>query len=202
MRHEQLNDAATRSLQALAVDAVRRTAGLMAGSFRPLRGWSEPRVHLLESAELSMALSAFDGDTTVAAVAQAFFGDGISGEGLLFCADASVGELAETIGVDAGDSEALHLERVLEMASILLGGVVQGVLSELEIHVLLKRPVLFARHALLHDLLEGQSFPWKRTLAIEVGLEFEGFDEALDLIILFHQQSLPLLMDKLELWLD
>ncbi len=188
--------------QEIANIAVGQTADKVARSFATFVKMPIPRVHLLESVDIHMALTAVDGTASLTAVTQAFYGDGISGEALLLLNDGSAGDLSRLMGYEAAISDAEQLERMLEMSSLLTGSCIHSVLDQLEVDVLIGHPVLMGRKTKLHEMFANKVFPWDKTLALELNYTFEGFAVACDLILLFHQYSLPKLFAKLELMLS
>ena len=199
MSIEQLTLDQRDGLQEIANVAVGQSADKLARSFTAFVQMPIPRVLLLDAADLRMAFSAFDGEETVTAVTQAFYGEGVSGEALLLVSDASADELARLMGYSRSDDDHLQLERVLEVSSLLTATCIQRVLDQFEIDVLIAHPVLLGRHTGLNQILGDRKMPWQRTLALELNYRFEGFDVHCDLILLFHQSALPTLLRKLDL---
>lgn len=194
---EELRD----GFQEIANIAVGQTADKIARSFSAFVQLPIPRVHLLESADIRMALTAMSGDENVSTVSQPFFGDGISGEALLFFSDATLSDLSILMGYEPATEFRQKVEHMLEMASLLNGSCIQSVLAQLEIDVLIGYPVLLGLRKTLREMFSTEKFPWDETLALELNYRFEGFSTTCDLVLLFHQQSLPTLFNKLELLL-
>ncbi len=192
---ENLRDA----LQEIANVAVGQTADKLARSFSAFVKMPIPRVHLLESVDIRMAIGGHAEGENVTAVTQAYYGDGISGEALLLMSDSNAAELSRLMGYAPPATEQEQLEHVLEIASLLTASCIQSVLEQLEIDVLISHPVLLGRHTSVLDLFMEQDLPWDKTLAIQLNYLFEGFSLSCDLILLFHQDSLPFLFEKLEL---
>lgn len=188
--------------QEIANVAVGQTADRLARSFAAFVRMPIPRVHLVESVDIRMALGgAVDADNTTA-VTQAFFGEGLSGEALLLISDSSSDELARLMGYALPATEQEKLEHILEISSLLTASCIQSVHDQLEIDVLINHPVLLGQHGRVQDLFIDRELPWLNTLAIELNYTFEGFALSCDLILLFHQDSLPALFSKLELMLS
>lgn len=186
-------------LQEIANVAVGQTADKLARSFSAFVKMPIPRVHLLESVDIRMAIGGHAEGENVTAVTQAFFGDGISGEALLLMNDSNAAELSRLMGYAPPATAQEQLEHVLEISSLLTASCIQSVLEQLEIDVLISHPVLLGHHTRAQDLFLEQDLPWDKTLAIELNYLFEGFLLSCDLILLFHQDSLPGLFAKLEL---
>jgi chemotaxis protein CheC len=181
--------------------AVGQTADKIARSFSAFVVMPIPRVHLLESVDIHMALTAMDGESSVSAVTQAFFAEGISGEALLLFGNSKRSDLSRLMGYEDTSNEREQLEHMLELASLLNGSCIQSVLAQMEIDVLIGYPVVLGLRKSLADMFSEHQFPWDKTLAIELNYTFEGFSTTCDLVLLFHQKALPTLFKKLELLL-
>lgn len=199
MTDARLTEDRRDALQEIANVAVGQTADKLARSFSAFVRMPIPRVHLLESADVRMALGG-GADDAVTAITQAFFGDGVSGEALLLMSDSSAGELSRLMGYAEPATDQEKLEHVLEVSSLLTASCIKSVLEQFEIDVLIGHPSLPGRHTRVQDLL-AQDLPWDKTLAIELNYLFEGFALRCDLVLLFHQDSLPALFEKLDLLL-
>jgi chemotaxis protein CheC len=198
----KLSEESRDGFQEIANVAVGQTADKIARSFSTFVKLPIPQVHLLESADVRMALTAIDETTNLTAVTQAFFGAGISGEALLLFSDSTVSELPRLMGYEPASGDREHLEHILEMASLLNGSCIQSVLAQLEIDVLIGYPSILGLHTSLETLFAEKQFPWDSTLALELNYSFEGYAATCDLVLLFHQYSLPTLFGKLELLLS
>jgi chemotaxis protein CheY-P-specific phosphatase CheC len=197
----QLSEELRDGLQEIANVAVGQTADKIARSFSTFVKLPIPQVRLLESADVRMALTAIDETANLTAVTQAFFGAGISGEALLLFNDASISELPRLMGYPPANGDREHIEHVLEMASLLNGSCIQSVLAQMEIDVLIGYPSVLGLRTSLRTLFGEQRFPWDTTLALELNYSFEGYAATCDLVLLFHQYSLPTLFGKLEMLL-
>lgn len=198
----ELSEEMRDGFQEIANVAVGQTADKIARSFATFVKLPIPQVHLLESADVRMALTAIDENVNITAVTQAFFGAGISGEALLLFNDAAASELARLMGYEPACGDREHIEHVLEMASLLNGACIHSVLAQLEIDVLIGYPTVLGLRTNLRALFAEQQFPWDKTLALELNYAFEGYSATCDLVLLFHQHSLPALFGKLELLLS
>lgn len=188
-------------IQEIANVAVGMAADNIAKSFSAFVKMPIPQVHLIESADIQMALGSVFAGESVTAVTQAFYANGLSGEALLLCADASMADLSALMGYGP-DHDHKEVELVLEMASLLNGSSLIGFCSQLDINVLLKHPQVYGQHASLNDIFSNRVFPWKKTLAIELNYGFEGYDISCDLVLLFHEDSLPHLFEHIQFLLE
>lgn len=201
MQNIQLSEDFRDAFTEVANVAVGQTADKIARSFSTFVVMPIPRVHLLESADIHMALTATDDDANISAVTQAFFAEGISGEALLLFGKGANEDLSQLMGYEAAQDEREQLEHMLEMASLLNGSCIQSILEQLEIDVLIGYPVVLGMHTSLREMFAEHKFPWEKTLAIELNYTFENFATTCDLVLLFHQQAIPMLFQKVELLL-
>lgn len=188
-------------IQEIANVAVGLAAENIAKSFSTFVELPIPQVHIIEAADIQMALGSVFSGEALTAVTQPFYGNGLSGEALLLCTDASMEALSSLMGYGK-EHQHKELELVLEIASLLNGTCIMGFCNQLDISVLLKHPEVYGQHASLADIFRHQSFPWKQTLAIELNYAFEGYDISCDLILLFHEDSLSSLFEKIQFLLE
>lgn len=185
-------------IQEISNVAVGEAADKIARSFSTFVKMPIPTVHLVEAADIMMALSAVEQGQRVTAVTQPFFGTGLSGEALLIFTDASLNDLTQLMGYQIVHDDHQQVELVLEMASLLNGSCIHGICGQLDISVLLKHPSMLGQHASLTEILSDTQFPWHQTLAIELNYAFEDYDITCDLIILFHEDSLPRMFEQVD----
>lgn len=189
-------------IQEVSNIAVGIAADKIARSFSTFVRIPVPVVHLLESADIMMALKAVGSESRVTAVTQPFYGMGISGEALLIFTDASMSDLSQLMGYGVASEDHQPVELALEMASLLNGSCIQGICNQLDISVLLKHPSILGQHTSLNDIIANAEFPWSQTLAIELNYVFEGYAITCDLIILLHEDSLPGFFKQVSFLLD
>ncbi|WP_339670343.1 hypothetical protein [Dasania marina] len=188
-------------IQEVANIAVGMAAKNIAKSFSAFVELPIPQVHLIEAVDIQMALGAVFSGESVTAVTQPFYASNISGEALLLFSDTNMEALSALMGYEPGYQHN-EVELVLEMASLLNGSCITGFCSQLDISVLLKHPEVYGRNTSLASVLQQQNFPWKQTLAIELNYSFEGYDISCDLILLFHEASLPSLYESVQFLID
>jgi chemotaxis protein CheY-P-specific phosphatase CheC len=121
MQQVELSEEFRDAFKEIANIAVGQTADKIARSFSAFVIMPIPRVHLLESADIHMALTAMEGEADVSAVTQAFFAEGISGEALLLFGSGKRADLSLLMGYDDTNDEREQLEHMLELASLLNG---------------------------------------------------------------------------------
>lgn len=196
-----MTEAQRDAMQEVANVAVGRTADKLARRFSTFVRLPVPRVHLLDAVDVSMLLAAFDGSELITATSQPFFGAGVSGEALLLVTDARIDDLSLLMGYPACRDEGEQLERLLEMTSLLTGSIVHGLLDQLDVPALIGHPALVARHATTGEMLTSRDFSWSQALAVDLNYSFDGHAVRCDLVLLFHEVSVPVLFNKIDILL-
>lgn len=195
---EELRDC----FQELSNVAVGRAANLLAqllGSFilMPI-----PKVNLLERSELNMALSAVSDAESISAVCQGFTGSKIAGESLLIFNDASFNDMAELTSFNGEINEQIELELLMDVANIIIGACLKGLSEQLDVSFSQGQPYLLGQHIDTNELLNRNGAGWERLLTIELPIRIEERNVNCDLLLLFTEDSLAVLRDKVSYMLE
>ncbi len=177
-------------LQEIANIAMGQAADLLARLLNVFVRLPVPRVAMIERSELSMALSAAE-ETTYSAVCQGFTGAGVAGEALLLFSDASFRDMAYLLRYDDLSSEALEVEMLMDMSSILFGAFLKGFGDQLDLRLGLGHPTVLGQHRRIADLLEHHSRYSEQLLAIEINYQIEDYAVSCDLLVLLTEDSIP-----------
>ena len=149
-----------------------------------------PNVNTIEKNELRMALSYVDQASNVSAVCQGFIGSGIAGEALLIFDDSNFDDMADLMNYQDHMDDAVQLELLMDISSILISAFLKGIAEQLDIHFSQGHPNVLGRHIKVADLLKRNISRWDRTLAIETSFSFEGRDMNCELLFLFTEDSI------------
>jgi len=155
-----------------------------------------PRVNLLQASELHMALQLADLPDTFSAVCQGFIGEGISGEALLTFNDSSFSDIAKLMKYECELNDNAEIELLMDIANILIGACLKGIANQLDISFSQGHPVVLGQHRKVSDLVKTSS-RWEKTLAIEVNYKIEHHDINCDLLLLFTEDTIPALNEKI-----
>ena len=155
-----------------------------------------PNVNMLEIGELHMALADARDGQHVTAICQGYIGEGISGEALLIFHDSELTDMAELLHWK-GEGQAAQMEMLLDLASILIGACLNGLTEQWCGHFSVGHPVLLGQGSSIADMIRVNESRWKRTLAVEISYSIEGQRIHFDLMLLFSEDSLPKLTDKI-----
>lgn len=188
----QLND----YLQEVANVAMGRAADLLARLLDVFITLPVPRVAMIARSELSMALSAAS-EETYSAVCQGFTGSGVAGEALLLFSDSSFDDMARLLQYNETNSDALEVEVLMDMSSILFGAFLKGVGDQLDLTLGLSHPTVLGQHRQINDLLEHHSQHGEQLLSIEIHYKIEGHAIECDLLVLLTEDSVPFLEKNL-----
>lgn len=182
--------------QEIANVAMGRAGDLLARLLGAFVKLPVPKVRMIEGSDLRMALQDIQADATVSAVCQGFIGAGIAGEALLTFTESSFADIAALMRHEGEIDDAVELELLMDIASILIGACLKGIADQLDINFSQGHPVVLGRHVNIAELLERNASRWARTLAIEIGYRIEHRNINCDLMLLFSEDSLDALHDR------
>lgn len=189
-------------LQEIANVAMGRSSDLLARLLKVFVKQPIPKVAFIANSELHMAISAAQDSSTYSAVCQGFTGAGIAGEALLLFADASFREMAEMLHYDAVEGEAVHVEVLMDMSSILFGAFLKGIGDQMDLKLGLGHPTVLGQHRQITELLEHHSEKEEQLLCIEISYVLESRDIQCDVLVLLTEDSVPFLEQRLEYLVD
>lgn len=182
--------------QEIANVAMGRAGDLLARLLGAFVKLPVPKVRMIEGSDLHMALQDIEADETVSAVCQGFIGAGIAGEALLTFTESSFTDIAALMRHEGEIDDAVQLELLMDIASILIGACLKGIADQLDINFSQGHPVVLGRHINIGELLERNASRWNRTLAIEIGYRIEHRNINCDLMLLFSEDSLDTLHER------
>jgi len=161
-----------------------------------------PNVNLIEVSELSMALSAVEVNESTSGICQGFIGAGVSGEALLILNDSSFQDVAKLMNYTQTLDEHSELELLMDMGNVLIGACLSGVSEQLDMNFSQGHPVVLGQHRKISELIATNSTRWRRTLAIEISYNIENYPIKCDLLLLFTEESMQTLNNKIAYLLD
>jgi chemotaxis protein CheY-P-specific phosphatase CheC len=182
--------------------AMGRAADLLARLLNAFVILPIPSVNMIEMSELRMAVNQVADDDTLSAVCQGFIGSGIAGEALLVFNESSFDDIAELMKYKGVIDEPAQLELLMDIASILLGACLTGIADQLDISFSQGHPMVLGRHIKVKDLLKSTASQWNKTLAVEIAYSIENRQINCDLLLLFTEDSIPALNDRLRYIMD
>ncbi|WP_258868087.1 hypothetical protein [Alkalilimnicola ehrlichii] len=156
-----------------------------------------PNVNLFDPGELSMALSAATRSGSGAAVCQGYMSPGIAGEALLIFNDTSIPNLARLMKYRGELDESAKSELLLDTGNILIGACLKGIADQLDTRFSQGHPTVLGQHRDIDALVENSKARGSRTLAIEICYTIEDYDISCDLLLLFTEDSMTSLNEKM-----
>ena len=175
--------------------AMGRAAALLARVLGVFVQLPLPNVNILEVGELHMALADAQSDERLTAICQGYIGGGIAGEALLIFHDSEVGDMAKLLHRSDGGNSSM--EMLLDMSSVVIGACLAGIAEQINIKFSQGHPQILGQHAPIDELIRLNQQRWRKTLAVEFSYSIEGHDIHFDLMLLFTEDSVPLLTHKL-----
>ncbi|MBM6552013.1 response regulator [Marinomonas ostreistagni] len=185
-------------LQEVSNVAMGRAASVLADMLNVFVKLPVPKVNILEVSELQMALTygAMNNDRC-SAVSQGFVGAGIAMEALLIFSDSSFPDMAKLLNVTEDIDSGLEVELQMDISSVLIGPFIKALGDQLNIDFSYSHPVVLGQHIKVSDLINVKRAKWKRTLAVEIVYEVDNYQINCDLMLLFTEDSLPVLQNLL-----
>lgn len=98
--------------------------------------------------------------------------------------------------------ENSELELLMDMANVLIGACLSGVSEQLDMKFSQGHPVVLGQHRKISELIATNSARWRRTLAIEISYSIENYPIKCDLLLLFTEESMKTLNNKVSYLLD
>ncbi|BES71924.1 response regulator [Marinobacter nanhaiticus D15-8W] len=181
----------TAYLQEMSNVAMGQAADLLARLLDVFVKLPVPRVATLAQSELSMALTAVSSGESYSAVCQGFNGAGVAGEALLLFSDASFDDMAHLLRYEEENRNALEVEVLMDMSSILFGAFLKGLGDQLDLRFGLSHPTVLGQHRQVSELLEYHQDGDQQLLCIEINYAIEDHNVVCDLLILLTADSRP-----------
>lgn len=182
--------------------AMGQAAALLAKALGVFVQLPIPNVNIFEVGELSMALADVDQGQRLSAVCQGYIGDGIAGEALLIFHDSEINDIAGLLGIEKLNSELQEQELLMDLGSILIGACLSGIAKQLDVRFSQGHPQMLGQHCAISDLMHVNKQRWKKTLGVEISYGLEGMRVHFDLLLLFTEDSVKRLTDKITHLMD
>lgn len=186
--------------QEIANVAMGRAADLLARLLGVFVQMPVPKVNMIDAGELEMTLAQFAEPDAALGVCQGFIGAGVAGEALAIFDQPSFESIAELLKYDGPVDDAARQELIADIANIVIGALLKGIAEQLDISFSQDYPLLLGRHVNVTALLQRQSGRRESALAIEMEVRIEGRNIACALLLLFTQDSLGTLEQRVALF--
>lgn len=161
-----------------------------------------PRINVIAPCDLHMALSMADTTESATAVCQGFIGAGIAGEALLIFNDTSFIDLAKLMKFNGELTPRSELELIMDVSSVLIGACIQGIGNQIDIKFNQGHPVVMGQHCDISSLISSDSSSWQQSLSVEINYKIENMDIDCELLLLFTEDSIDKLNNRINYLLD
>ena len=188
--------------QEIANIAMGRAGDLLARLLNVFVKLPIPNVNLIEVSELSMALSDVENDESTSGICQGFISAGVSGEALLILTDSSFQDIATLMNYQETLDKNTELELLMDMANLLIGACLSGISEQLDTPFSQGHPVVLGQHLKISQLIASNANKWRKTLAIEISYGIENYAIRCDLLLLFTEESMKTLNNKISYLLE
>ncbi|MDH5360101.1 MAG: response regulator [Gammaproteobacteria bacterium] len=176
--------------------AMGRAADLLARVLGNFVKMPIPHINMIDMVDLQMVVKEVEGNDTISAVCQGFIGSGIAGEALLIFKEQSFDDMASLMKMEGEIGEAKQLELLMDLSNILIGAFLKAISEQLEFDFSMGHPNVLGRHLSMHELMGEAAKKWNSSLAIEMGYVIENKNISCDLLILFTEDSIPALENR------
>ena len=130
------------------------------------------------------------GGVEAAVVVRQGFSGGASGEALVVFGRGGANALADRLGHDAVDSEAIEQEILLDTTNLITGAVLRAMGEQLGMGFIPTAPSLYARGEGIASELAPHAISWEHALLVAVNFRVEQRDFRCHLALLFPEQAI------------
>ncbi|EXJ11086.1 MULTISPECIES: response regulator [Nitrincola] len=177
--------------------AMGRAAGLLAKLLNVFVHLPVPKVQLISIAEVDMALQASSGYDPITTVCQGFIGKSIAGEALLMFKESNISQIAQLLKYDGDINEAAERELIMDISNVLVGAFIRNFGQLINVEFSQGTPQILGLHCHAPNLQQNPA-EWKNTLSIEIEYTIENTNISCDLLVLFTEDSLSSLSERME----
>jgi chemotaxis protein CheY-P-specific phosphatase CheC len=157
-----------------------------------------PNVNLITNTELHMAIADIQRNESVSAVSQGFVSAGINGEALVIFNDSNFSNMVKLLKyTEDKSSSSLELEALMDVSNILIGACLRALSEQLHSVFNHNHPIILGQHCDLDDILKTTTQRKEDMLAIEIAYSIKSQNINFDLLLLFPNESIDLVFDKL-----
>ncbi|MEL0614024.1 response regulator [Marinomonas arenicola] len=184
-------------LQEVSNVAMGKAASVLADMLNVFVKLPVPTVNILEVSELQMALGYGSQDSRFSAISQGFVGAGVAFEALLIFNDTSFPDIAKLLNSSGEVDRDREVELLMEVSSVLVGPYMDALGKQMNIDFSFGHPALLGQNVKMANLIDVKRSTWKRTLTVEIVYEIENHNVSCDLLLLFTEDSIPVLENLL-----
>lgn len=185
-------------LQEIANVAMGRAGDRLARLLDTFVILSIPHIEVMRPADVVMALQAIDTNTSVSGVCQGFIGGGISGEAMLLFNDTSFSDLAQLMKYEEKLDHLGERELLMDTTNVLFGACIKGIGEQIDLDFSYGSPMVLGQHVQVSELLNLKTTRWDYALVTEINYQLEGYNVNCDMLIVLTDDSMDILLKKLD----
>ncbi|WP_052691884.1 hypothetical protein [Teredinibacter purpureus] len=159
---------------------------------------SIPHIEVMAPSDIAMALHSIDKNDSVSGVCQGFIGGGISGEAMLIFNDTSFTDLAQLMKYDDALDEQAERELLMDTTNVLFGACLRGIAEQIDMEFSYGPPMVLGQHMRLKEIFDQNNSRWSHALVTEINYQLEGYNVNCDLLIVMTDNSLDIVLKKLD----
>lgn len=159
---------------------------------------SIPHIEIMAPSDVAMTLQAVDTDKSVSGVCQGFIGGGIAGEAMLLFNDTSFVDLAKLMNYDDELDKQAEIELLMDTTNVLFGACMNGIAEQIDVDFSFGPPMVLGQHQPVSKIFDFKKSRWKKALVTEISYEIEGYNVQCDLLLIMTDNSIDLLLKKLD----
>ncbi|TVZ37464.1 chemotaxis protein CheY-P-specific phosphatase CheC [Alteromonadaceae bacterium 2753L.S.0a.02] len=159
---------------------------------------SIPHIAVMRPTDIVMALQAIDTRESVSGVCQGFIGGGISGEAMLLFNDTSFSDLAKLMKYDDALDKQAERELLMDTTNVLFGACLKGIGEQIDLEFSYGSPMVLGQHVQVAELLDLNTTRWDHALVTEINYQLEGYNVNCDMLIVLTDDSMDILLKKLD----
>ena len=99
-------------------------------------------------------------------------------------------------------SNHLEIEVMNDISNILIGAFLSGLAEQLTIPFSQGQPNVLGQHAKIENIIKNQQESWQKILTIEVNYVIQTHNIKCDLLLLFTEDSIPVIRTQIGYLLD
>ena len=157
-----------------------------------------PHIEIMGPADIAMALQSIDTYDSVSGVCQGFIGGGIAGEAILLFNDTSFADLARLMKYEDELDTQAERELLMDTTNVLFGACMKSFAEQIDMTFSFGPPMVLGQHQRLDELFNPKKANWQNALVTEINYKLEGYNVSCDLLLILTEDSIDLLMKKLD----
>ena len=185
------------ALQEVSNIAMGRAGDLLARLLNVFVDLPIPKVSSLNMENFDTRLSKITNNDNVSGVSQGFISTGIQGEAFIIFYDSCFSTIANLLHYEDPINDQFEIEVMNDISNILIASFLNGLEEQLDINISQGQPQVLGQHEHITQLINYKQNHGQKTLTIEVNYEIKEHNIKCDLLLIFTEDSIKTLTDKI-----